>query len=202
MQNAAFARARPRLGVRRRCRRLPSAWRRRVHGLVALGFRGANVTAPHKLAVAALCEAEAASVNTLVVRRRAVRGSSTDAAILAGLEAERPVVDRRTAGRPGHSSRRCPRARPFSRRGDWPPDASGADLVVHATPVRDEVLVELTPRTDARRPAVPGDGHGGCGARCGRARRRRAGGARRSGRRVVRAVDGPAARPSTRCAPP
>jgi shikimate dehydrogenase len=36
-----------------------------------------------------------------------------------------------------------PHARVFSRRGEWPPDASGADLVVHATPVQDEVLVEL-----------------------------------------------------------
>jgi shikimate dehydrogenase len=33
----------------------------------------------------------------------------------------------------------------FSRRGEWPPDAAGADLVVNATPVRDEVLVELGP---------------------------------------------------------
>jgi shikimate dehydrogenase len=27
----------------------------------------------------------------------------------------------------------------------WPPDASDADLVINATPVRDEVLVELRP---------------------------------------------------------
>jgi shikimate dehydrogenase len=32
--------------------------------------------------------------------------------------------------------------RQFSRRGDWPPDASGCDLIVNATPVRDELLVE------------------------------------------------------------
>jgi shikimate dehydrogenase len=38
-----------------------------------------------------------------------------------------------------------PHARVFSRRGEWPPDATGADLVVNATPVRDEVLVELGP---------------------------------------------------------
>ena len=36
-----------------------------------------------------------------------------------------------------------PRARVFSRKGEWPPDAGNADLVVNATPVRDEVLVEL-----------------------------------------------------------
>jgi shikimate dehydrogenase len=36
-------------------------------------------------------------------------------------------------------------ARVFSRRGEWPPDVRGADLVIHATPVRDEVLFELGP---------------------------------------------------------
>jgi shikimate dehydrogenase len=37
-----------------------------------------------------------------------------------------------------------PQARCFSRRGDWPPDTRDADLIVNATPVRDEVLVEIT----------------------------------------------------------
>jgi shikimate dehydrogenase len=32
--------------------------------------------------------------------------------------------------------------REFSRSGNWPPDASDADLIVNATPVRDELLVE------------------------------------------------------------
>ena len=32
--------------------------------------------------------------------------------------------------------------RVFSRRGDWPPDAEGCDLIVNATPVRDELLVQ------------------------------------------------------------
>ena len=36
-----------------------------------------------------------------------------------------------------------PEARVFSRRGEWPPDVGDADLVIHATPVRDEVLFEL-----------------------------------------------------------
>jgi shikimate dehydrogenase len=31
----------------------------------------------------------------------------------------------------------------FARRGEWPPDARDADLVVNATPVQEEVLVEL-----------------------------------------------------------
>jgi shikimate dehydrogenase len=38
-----------------------------------------------------------------------------------------------------------PEARVFSRRGEWPPDVADADLVVHATPVRDDVLFELGP---------------------------------------------------------
>ena len=142
MQNAAFAA----LGLDWAYVALPTPPERlaeAVQGLAALGFRGANVTAPHKLAVAALCAADAASVNTLVTDGLAVRGSSTDVAILAGLEALRPVV----IG-DGGSARAfleaLPHARSFSRRGDWPPDASGADLVVHATPVRNDVLVELT----------------------------------------------------------
>jgi shikimate 5-dehydrogenase len=36
-----------------------------------------------------------------------------------------------------------PAARVFSRRGEWPPRVEGADVVINATPVRDEVLVEL-----------------------------------------------------------
>jgi shikimate dehydrogenase len=116
-----------------------------VRGLGALGFAGANVTAPYKLAVAGLCDSDAPSVNTLVVRDGGrVEGSSTDAAILRGLPAERPVV----IGDGGSGTaflQALPDARVFSRRGEWPPDAAGADLVVNATPVRDEVLVELAP---------------------------------------------------------
>jgi shikimate dehydrogenase len=118
--------------------RLPDA----VLGLAALGFAGANVTAPHKLAVAALCAAGRPSVNTLVIRDGRVDPTTTDAAVLAGLAAERPVV----LG-DGGSARAfveaLPGARVFSRRGHWPPDASGADLVVNATSVRDDVLAEL-----------------------------------------------------------
>ena len=46
-----------------------------VRGLPALGFIGANVTAPYKVAVAALCETDAPSVNTLVVRGDRIEGS-------------------------------------------------------------------------------------------------------------------------------
>ena len=69
-------------------------WRRRsfetaVRGLVAAGFAGANVTTPHKAAAAALAETDLPSVNTLVFEDGRIRGFSTDAAVLAGLPAER-----------------------------------------------------------------------------------------------------------------
>ena len=89
-----------------------------VRGLAGLGFAGANVTAPHKQAVAHLLGSELPSVNTLV----GGEGHSTAAA------AFRAVL---------------PGARVFSRKGEWPPDVGDAELVVNATPVRDEVLVEL-----------------------------------------------------------
>jgi shikimate dehydrogenase len=115
-----------------------------VRGLAALGFAGANVTAPYKLAVAALSETDAPSVNTLVVRDGRLVGSSTDAAILGGLTAERPVV----IGDGGSATafvQALAHARSFSRSGEWPPEVGDADIVVNATPVRDEVLVRLGP---------------------------------------------------------
>ncbi len=113
-----------------------------VRGLVALGFVGANVTTPHKLAVAALCETDVPSVNTLVVRDGRIEGWSTDAAILDGLRAERAAIlgDGGSATAFVHA---LPGARQFSRRTAWPPDVTDADLVVNATSERDEVVVEL-----------------------------------------------------------
>jgi shikimate dehydrogenase len=139
MQNAAFA-ARGLDWVYVALDVPPERLEAAVHGLGALGFAGANVTAPHKAAVARIVGSELPSVNTLV----GLEGHSTDAAILHGLEAERPVVigDGGAAAAFLHV---LPHARVFSRRGEWPPDATGADLVVNATPVRDEVLVELGP---------------------------------------------------------
>ena len=113
-----------------------------VRGLVALGFAGANVTTPHKLEVTAFCETDAPSVNTLVVRDGEIRGWSTDAAILDGLPSASPVV----LGGGGTAAaflQALPHARQFARRGAWPPDLGGADLVVNATSERDEVIVEL-----------------------------------------------------------
>jgi shikimate dehydrogenase len=111
---------------------------------VALGFAGANVTTPHKLAVARLVGADVPSVNTLVVRDGELHGTSTDAAILGGLEFRRAAI----LGGGGAAvafADALPESRRFSRRGDWPPDVSDADLVVNATSERDEPLVELGP---------------------------------------------------------
>ena len=115
-----------------------------VRGLAALGLAGANVTSPHKLAVAALCITDRRSVNTLVVRDGVVAGSSTDAAILARLESEEPVI----LGDGGSATAfadALPHARQFSRKGAWPPRVEDADIVVNATSERGEVLVELRP---------------------------------------------------------
>jgi shikimate dehydrogenase len=115
-----------------------------VRGLAVIGFAGANVTAPHKLAAAVLVESDVPSVNTLLFDDGRVRGTSTDAAILDGLEPELPVV----LGDGGAATaflEALPGAQSFSRKGTWPPEVGDADLVVNATPVRDEVLVELGP---------------------------------------------------------
>jgi shikimate dehydrogenase len=126
-----------------------------VRGLVATGFAGANVTIPHKQAVIELCDeldevaTRAGSVNTLVIRDGRVHGSSTDglavttqieaqgrralvlgtggaakavAAALAAAGADVVVQGRRDAG--------------------WPPSADGFDVMVNATPVKDELVVE------------------------------------------------------------
>jgi shikimate dehydrogenase len=115
-----------------------------VRGLVALGFAGANVTTPHKLAVTAFCETDARSVNTLVVREGRVEGWTTDAAILDGLPQQRPVV----IGDGGVATafmQALPHALQFARRATWPPVVEGADLVVNATSERNAVLVEIGP---------------------------------------------------------
>jgi shikimate dehydrogenase len=101
----------------------------------------ANVTAPYKLEAARILGADGPSVNTIVRGR----GWSTDAAILeqvGRVDATAIVGDGGAATAFRHA---LPSARVFSRRGEWPPDVRGADLVVHATPVRDEVLFKLRP---------------------------------------------------------
>ena len=111
-------------------------------GLVALGFAGANVTTPHKLAVAKLVGADVPSVNALVVREGRLQGSSTDAAILAGMEFERAAIVG-DGGAATAFAEALPDAVRFSRRGVWPPEVADVDLVVHATSERDESVVEL-----------------------------------------------------------
>jgi shikimate dehydrogenase len=146
MQNAAFA-ARGLDWAYVACEVAPERVDQAVRGLAALGFAGANVTIPHKQAVAALCdEAEGPSVNTLVFREGRVLGFNTDKAIVAGIEAGRVCL----IGAGGAAEALKPalrgEVRVFTRSGEWPPDSSGADLVVNTTPVRDEPLVEPTER--------------------------------------------------------
>jgi shikimate dehydrogenase len=101
----------------------------------------ANVTAPYKLDTARLLGTELPSVNTIVRGR----GFSTDAAILEQVtDCYKPAIvgDGGAAAAFRHA---LPDARVFARRGEWPPDVRAADVVIHATPVRDEVLFELGP---------------------------------------------------------
>ncbi len=157
MQNAGFAA----LGLDWAYVPLPTPPERladAVRGLVATGFAGANVTIPHKEAVIALCDelddvaTRAGSVNTLVIDDGRVRGSSTDGlavtsqieaggrralvlgtggaakAVAAALEdagAAVVVVGRRDAG--------------------WPPAPDSFDILVNATPLRDELVVRPVP---------------------------------------------------------
>ena len=115
-----------------------------VRGLVALGFAGANVTAPHKITVARLVEAGGLpSVNTLVVRDGRVEGHSTDAAVLAGLETGRAAI-LGSGGAAEAFAFALPQAERFSRRDRWPPNVGDCALVVNATSEREDVLVELT----------------------------------------------------------
>src|SRR5581483_8252579 len=143
MQNAAFAA----LGLdwRYEARDVENVVRA-IRALQAEGFAGANVTIPHKQAAAAACdEAEGESVNTIVLRAGRVLGFNTDKDILAGIRATRACV----IGAGGAAVALAPAlpadTRVFSRRGEWPPNADGCDLIVNATPVREELLVEPQP---------------------------------------------------------
>ena len=145
MQNAAFA-ARALdwtyVPLPVRAERLSEA----MGGLVALGFAGANVTAPHKEAAATLCdEADGEAVNTLVVDEGRVLGFNTDREIVAGLGGKRVCLIGAGGAARALSSALSGEVRMFSRRHEWPPDAAGADLIVNATPVTDELLVDPLP---------------------------------------------------------
>jgi shikimate dehydrogenase len=113
-----------------------------VRGLVALGFAGANVTTPHKLAVSQIVDTDLQSVNTLVVRDGSVYGYSTDAAVLASLPTGGLAILGDGGAATAFAEARSDAAR-FSRSGAWPPEVENFDIVVNATSERDEVLVEL-----------------------------------------------------------
>jgi shikimate dehydrogenase len=141
MQNAAFA-ARALDLVYVAFDVPPERFEAAVRGLAELGAVGANVTAPHKLAAAELAETDAPSVNTLVLREGRIQGHSTDAAVLDGLVGQRAAIvgDGGAAAAFRHA---LPSARVFSRKTEWPPEVEEADIVVHATSVRDEVVVRV-----------------------------------------------------------
>lgn len=143
MQNAAFA-ARGLDWAYVACDVAPDDLADALRGLAALGFAGANVTAPHKVAGARLIDADVQSVNTIVFRDGRAEGSSTDTAILDGLAAERPAIIG-DGGSATAFAEALPAARQFARRGAWPPEVGDADVVINATSARDEVLVELKP---------------------------------------------------------
>ena len=123
-----------------------------VAGLVAFGFAGANVTTPHKTSVIPFCHEldesaeRAGSVNTLVIRDGRVTGASTDAEALDEVEDATSAVVIGAGGAAGAWSAALEaRGIPvsvFARRGTWPPETDEADLVVQATPVRDELLFQ------------------------------------------------------------
>jgi shikimate dehydrogenase len=99
----------------------------------------ANVTAPYKLDVARILGSELPSVNTIVHGR----SFSTDAAILEQVREVRAAAIVGDGGAAAAFRHALPGAQVFSRRSEWPPDVGGADLVIHATPVGDDVLFEL-----------------------------------------------------------
>lgn len=136
----------------------PETLRDAVRGIVATGFAGANVTIPHKEMVIPLCDEidevaeRAGSVNTLVIRDGRVLGSSTDGeAVVSQLEPEglRALVlgtggasKAVTAALEAAGADVVVRGR---RDEGWPPSADGFDILVNATPVKDELLVRPHP---------------------------------------------------------
>jgi shikimate dehydrogenase len=125
-----------------------------VRGLAATGFAGANVTIPHKRAVFDLCDevddvaARAGSVNTLVVSDGRVLGSSTDGdAVTSQLDADGRDALVLGAGGAAHAVvealERAGATVTVAQRRDpgWPPAGGCFDLLVNATPVKDELLV-------------------------------------------------------------
>jgi shikimate dehydrogenase len=159
MQNAGFAA----LGLDWAYVPLPTPPERlgeAVRGLVAVGFAGANVTIPHKEAVIALFDdvddvaARAGSVNTLVIRDDRVLGSSTDGlAVTSQIETEgRRALVLGTGGAAKAVASALEEAHAEvvvrgRRDPGWPPSADGFDVLVNATPLKEEVVVAPHPGT-------------------------------------------------------
>jgi shikimate dehydrogenase len=176
MQNAAFA-ARALDWAYVACDVEPDALPAAVAGLRALAVAGANVTIPHKGAVAQLCDElddlsrRSGAVNTLVFRDGRIVGANTDgpavASALDARDARVLVLGRGGAARAvavaledagAASVRLASRAD-----ADWPPAADDATILVNATPLRNEVpvaprrdqeVVDLAYRADGRPTAL------------------------------------------------
>ena len=133
MQNAAFAAA----GLDWRYVLRDVLPEELAHALREVEY--ANVTAPYKRDAARLLESGLPSVNTIVHGR----GWSTDPAVLEQVTQCYKAVIVGDGGAAAAFRQALPSARVFSRRGDWPPRVENADLVIHATSVRDDVLFEL-----------------------------------------------------------
>jgi shikimate dehydrogenase len=176
MQNAGFA-ARALDWAYVACDVEPGALPAAVAGLRALGFAGANVTIPHKGAVAELCDElddlsrRSGAVNTLLFRDGRIVGANTDGPAVAGAvdaaQARVLVLGRGGAARSlavALEDAGAASVRLASRRdADWPPPAGDAAIVVNATPIRDETpvppqahqqVVDLAYRPDGRPTAL------------------------------------------------
>jgi shikimate dehydrogenase len=157
MQNAAFA-ARGLDWAYVPLEVAPAALAEAVRGLPALGFAGANVTMPHKSAAAELCDEldelsrTAGAVNTLVFSAGRIVGANTDGPAVAGAVEPRGaralVLGRGGAARVVAAAlERAGAEVRLAARDDagWPPSGADATILVNATPVRDELLVEPRP---------------------------------------------------------
>ena len=177
IQNAAFA-ARALDWAYVACDVDPAALPAAVEGLRALGFAAANVTIPHKGAVAGLCDElddlsrRSGAVNTLVFREggRIVAANTDGPAVASAVDAHGAhvlVLGRGGAARAvaaaleeagAASVRLASRSDP-----DWPPPAGDATILVNATPLRDgapvaphpdQQVVDLAYRPDGRPTAL------------------------------------------------
>jgi len=176
MQNAAFA-ARALDWAYVACDVDPDALHAAVAGLRALGFAGANVTIPHKGAVAELCDElddlsrRSGAVNTLVFSDGRIVGANTDGPAVAGA-VDPPSAHVLVLGRGGGAravavaleDAGAASVRLASRSdADWPPVDDDATILVNATPLRDETpvtprahqqVVDLAYRTDGHPTAL------------------------------------------------